>query len=141
MECYGFDNAEVVERALHQAFKKDRVQGEWFVLNNTQAEEVFSKTCVMLGGVVGIVEDKSDPEEVEEAEAALEPVEGGKWDYRAMFADGWRMEKQTNGRNVGGGCKYWGWRRGSKNPKEYLYGGTLASLPYPIEKMREIFDK
>ena len=140
MECYGYENAEVVERALHQAFKKQRIQGEWFILDNIQATETLPEICVMLGGTVGIVEDKSEPDEVEEAEEMAIPTDGGKFDYAAMFADGWRMEKQTNGRKVGEGCRYWGWRRGSKNPKEYIYGGTLASLPYPIEEMRKIFD-
>ena len=132
MECYGYENAEVVERALHQAFKKQRIQGEWFVLDYIQATETFSKTCVMLGGTVGIVEDKSEPNEVEEAEEMAIPTNGGKWDYESMFSDGWRMEVRQS--------FYWAWtRRKPGEDRGYIYGGKISDLPHTIEEMRKMY--
>lgn len=137
MECYGYENAEVVERALHQAFKSQRVQGEWFELNYIQATEDFSKICTMLGGTVGIVDDKSEPDEVEEAEEMAIPSDGGKWDYAAMFADGWRMEPSSSGGKNG---VYWAWRsRGKDKDRKYIYGGRIVDLPFTMEEMRKRF--
>jgi hypothetical protein len=136
---YEFDNAEVVEKAIHQRYKENRNRGEWFRLSYGDLENIH-EICIKLGGSAYEYFGKEvSDESMEEAESVSEQVDGAKWDFAQMFADGWRMEKQTNGRNVGGECKYWGWRRGSKNPKGYIYGGTLASLPHPIEEMRRIY--
>lgn len=135
VQCYEFHNAQTVEGALHQKFGDVRMRGEWFRLKENQVIE-FGNICSMLGGLA-YRPDNVSLEDIEDAEEEIEkPVDGGKWDYKAMFADGWRMEKQTNGRHVGEGCRYWAWRRGSKNPKEYIYGGSLSNLPCPIEEMR-----
>lgn len=134
VDAYGFDNAEIVERAIHQAWKKERIRGEWFRLSPVQAEEDFSEICRVLGGDVYIPLNESAPDsDVEDAENILTPSEGGKWDFAAMFADGWRMAA-TDGR-----CRYWCWRKRLNGGDELIYGGTISSLPYPLEEMRRVF--
>lgn len=136
---YEFDNAEYVERALHQRYQDARQRGEWFSLSYQDTVDIHN-VCLMLGGRAFEYTGRTATEEViEEAERIAEPTEGGKWDYAAMFADGWRMEKTTNGRHIGGGSKYWCWRKGSGFAKKYIYGGALSELPRSIEEMRQIY--
>lgn len=141
MECYGFDNAEIAERAIHQAFTKERVRGEWFELGFADVRK-FTEICGLLGGqfqTLNANEIYATAEEVEEAEEVQKEVFDNldKWDFAAMFADGWRMEKTTNGRHVGEGSRYWCWRKGTGNKgKKYIYGGVLSKLPHPIEEMK-----
>ncbi len=46
---YGFENAEAIERSLHQRFRHKRVRGEWFVLSENEIE-VLKSVCELLGG-------------------------------------------------------------------------------------------
>lgn len=132
---YKFDNADIVERAIHQKLKSKRVRGEWFELSYDDTVELH-KLCLMLGGSAFEYNGGNpDEEAIEEAEAITESVDGAKWDYAAMFADGWRMERSNSKSKK----EYWCWRRGSQN-REYLYGGRLIDLPFPIEQMRLNFD-
>lgn len=129
VQCYEFQNAQIVEGALHQKFGGVRMRGEWFRLNENHLSE-FGNICLMLGGIAyksyGV--NQSD---IEDAEEMAQPVDGGKWDYAAMFADGWNIAVQ------GRGGKYWNWRRYGN--RETIYGGTLSYLPYPLEEMRRIY--
>lgn len=131
-ECYSFDNAEIAEKAIHQAWKKERVRGEWFELLGDGVNR-FQTICSLLGGQVFVPESyDANDEAVEVAEEMSEPVGDIKFDYSAMFAVGRRMAEQ------GRDSKYWNWRRGSVN-RETIYGGRITDLPYPIEEMRRIY--
>ena len=136
VSCYGFQNAEIVERAIHQRFDGERQRGEWFRLTGQNITE-FDDLCGLLGGQV-VREDRAVSEaDIEEAEELAQPVDGGKWDYAAMFADGWRMEPVNSHGERG---KYWAWRRRDSG-REYLYGGTISILPLgSLEEMRRRFD-
>jgi hypothetical protein len=131
--CYEFPNAQAVETALHQRFSKERVRNEWFELTNADLED-FENICTLLGGMPFVPESEvSSFDDVDEAEEIQETVfSGDKFDYAAMFADGWRMAEQ------GRGSKYWNWRRGSTN-RETVYGGRIVDLPHSIEDMRRIY--
>jgi len=132
LAAYGFDNGEPVERALHQRFANNRKRGEWFQLFSKDIE-TFHQICQLLEGRTVPVVPTVEEYDIEETEVLAEPTDGGKWDYAAMFADGWRMELANDGtRN-----RYWVWRKGGKSVgRRYIYGGTIASLPYPIEEVR-----
>lgn len=136
MECYEFGNSEIAERAIHQAYAKDRFRGEWFKLGFSAVEK-FRKLCDMLGGTPYVLHGDVTPtiEEVEEAEEIQKEVFDNldKWDYEKMFADGWRIEKTGKG-------KYWQWRERKHNGKT-IYGGSVASLPFTIEGMRLKYEK
>jgi len=139
VSCYGFEDAGVVEKSLHQAYKEERLQGEWFELNHEQIEE-FETICTLLKGQPSVLDDHAAVDEIDEAEEMQSMMaEGGKFDYSAMFADGWRMEKSTS-KGVNG--RYWCWRKGSEVVgRKYIYGGLIDELPHSLEDMRKIFDK
>jgi hypothetical protein len=136
LAVYGFANAEPVEHAIHQRFANARVRGEWFELGENDVLAV-KNICDLLGGQSANAGMPTlEEEDVEEAEIAQETANSGaKWDYAAMFADGWRMERQSA---KGVNDRYWCWRRGGYGPgeRQYIYGGRIADLPYPIEEMR-----
>jgi hypothetical protein len=132
--CWMFPNAEVVERVLHMKFEGSRMVGEWFQLNEDQLVQL-ARICEMLDGKFVNIDNHVTQDEIEEAEEIQEQVlsQLDKWDFAAMFADGWRIEKQDS-RGL-----YWNWRRGSKN-KEAIYGGRIEDLPSPdLEEMRRIY--
>lgn len=137
-ECYQFDNAEIVERAIHQAWKKERVRGEWFELGGDGVEK-FQEVCQALGGDV-YVPESYDPDDsmVEEAEEMQEGLnDGARWDFTQMFKDGWRIEKSTS---KGVNNRYWCWRKGAESiGRKYIYGGVIDALPYPIDEMKKRF--
>ena len=77
MAVYGYVNAELVERAVHQRFVNLRVRGEWFGLNENDLDD-FHAVCVALGGIYGkplptVVDDEI--EEAEEIQNSLEYFE------------------------------------------------------------------
>lgn len=132
LTIYGFDNAEVVERAIHQKYKNIRQRGEWFSLGYEELTEIH-KICLLLGGSAYEYRGETPTQEtIEDAEEAHAVFEGDKFDYAMMFRDGWRMAEQ------GRGSKYWNWRRGSTN-RETIYGGLISNLPYSIENMRRVY--
>jgi hypothetical protein len=104
-DCYGFENIEVVERAIHHAFRGQRERGEWFRLGFSERRK-FLMLCSLLDGTRWMA-DKSRLEEAKEAEASIDTVDGAKYDYAAMFAEGWRIERS----NSKGKRDYWVWRR------------------------------
>lgn len=129
---YGFDNAEIVERSIHQKYKNKRNRGEWFSLDYDDLNDIH-RICLMLGGSAFDYQNELTEEIIEDAEESH--AVGDKFDYAMMFRDGWRMAEQDSR------AKYWNWRRGSGDKRETIYGGTVASLPYPIEEMRTRYGK
>jgi hypothetical protein len=135
---YGYDNAEIVERAIHQRFANSRKRGEWFELSLGDIGEL-AEICQLLGGKIDtLVVPTVNETEIEEAEVLAEPTDGAKWDYAAMFADGWRMEMANS--------KGWRWRNTKpqngtplNSSKIFIYGGLIKDLPQPIEEMNRIY--
>ena len=136
LAVYGYENANAVEAAIHQRYSDVRQRGEWFGLDDHDVID-FEQICQLLGGIKeGAKELPTVAEdEIEEAEVLAEPTDGGKWDYAAMFADGWCMEYG----NSRGHKDYWQWRKRRVDSKGYIYGGRLADLPYSIENMRRVY--
>lgn len=137
VSCYEFPNVQAVETVLHQKFNSFRKLGEWFHFYSKEVKQ-FDEICEMLGGVRyspnSVISDQSEVEEAEEIqETAM--TEGAKFDYAQMFADGWRMETV----NENGKKRNWVWRRGNDTSRKTMYGGSMNSLPYPIEEMRRIY--
>lgn len=132
--CFQFPNAAIVEKVLHQKFARVRKLGEWFELGSREVYE-FVSVCEILDGVRSeFTNELVNPVEIEEAEQVQETNNvGAKWDYAAMFADGWRMNVQDSRR------LYWNWRKGSEGNSQTIYGGAIADLPYSIEDMRRIY--
>jgi hypothetical protein len=132
--CYEFPNAQAVETVLHQKYSSARTLGEWFKLSDWQLQE-FDKICEMLGGVrYSRSVQNVTLDEIDDADELAEPTDGVKFDYAAMFADGWRMDAQDS-RGL-----YWNWRKGSGDLRQTIYGGVIKELPYPsIEEMRRVF--
>ena len=138
-EVYGFENAEIAERAIHQAWKEHRVRGEWFDLKvaDDAVVEIFQQTCDYLGGKRYVPDSYETTDvDVEDAENALEHHDGGRWDYSAMFADGWRMEP-TQSKGING--VYWAWRKSENGKRPYIYGGRVSDLPHPMSEMKNRF--
>jgi hypothetical protein len=132
-DCYSFPSAEAVERVLHMKIEGVRMIGEWFRLDSSQLHN-FGVICGMLDGKHVDIDNHVTQDEIEEAEEIQEAVlDDGEWDYAAMFSDGWRIEIRERG-------KYWQWRERRRNGKT-IYGGTVASLPHPIDQMREMYDR
>jgi hypothetical protein len=136
VRVFGYINAEIVERVIHQRFTSKRTRGEWFELDEEDLR-VFESINSALNGWSEPLPGPVEEEEIEEAEELSEPTDGGKWDYAAMFADGWRMEKSTS---KGVSDRYWCWRKGGEQVgRKYIYGGLISNLPHPIEEMRRIY--
>lgn len=136
VQCvYKFENADPVERALHQRYKDNRVRGEWFELSYEDQQNIH-RVCLALGGSAFEYDSNVTEDELEDAELSYDLPDGGKWDFRAMFADGWRMET-TSSRGKNG--VYWAWRRTGVSGRPYIYGGKISDLPYPMEEMRNMF--
>lgn len=69
---YEFQNAEVVERSIHQRFSDKRKRGEWFDLNLEDLRDV-GNICLMLGGKArDYAGDEATEESIEEAEESCE---------------------------------------------------------------------
>lgn len=132
---YEFDNAEVVERSLHQCFKDKRQRGEWFELSYDDTVKIH-RICLDLGASAREYTARyADESELEEAEEMQELPEGAKFDYAAMFADGWFIEKGNPRKGD------WRWRKNKHTSSEkYIYGGLIKDLPYPdLETMRRVY--
>ena len=98
---YAFENAEVVERAIHQRYKETRQRGEWFSLDYDALKNIHS-ICLMLGGRAFEYTGASATDEViertekmiEESEW-LELVKVKKWTYvRLMRWDAVNNKKE-----------------------------------------------
>ena len=127
---YQFENAEVVERAIHQKYKTKRVRGEWFNLDYDDQKDIH-KICLMLGAnAYEYTGENPTDETIADAENVAELPEGGKWDYAAMFAEGWKIGVQDS-RGV-----YWNWKKTIEGGRKTIYGGCVSELPYTMDEMR-----
>jgi hypothetical protein len=132
LAAYGFENANPIEIALHQRFSNNRKKGEWFSLDNYDLD-LLANVCMSLGGLPTTLPTNIQTD-LDEDELLAMPTEGIKFDFAAMFADGWIMDVAGNGR---GRYEYWCWRKRRSNEKGYIYGGRIADLPYPnLDEMR-----
>ena len=137
--CYEFPNSQAVEAALHQKFVYVRKRGEWFQLTNSDLE-TFRQICTLLGGIPFVPNSEvSNPEGIEEMQEAM-MTDGAKFDYAAMFADGWRIEPFGKEAGKNGKGIYWGWRKRTKDEDKYIYGGAISTLPYLIEEMKKRYN-
>lgn len=85
---YAFDNAEVVERALHQRFKEQRTRGEWFELSYEDQKTIHS-ICLSLGGsAYEYTGKKANNKTIAEAEEMIEAF---------VDSPNFRIEKRTDG--------------------------------------------
>ena len=57
LAAYAFNNAQVVEQALHQRFEPSLVRGEWFSFTEQDILD-FHILCQNLGGVLSTVENE-----------------------------------------------------------------------------------
>lgn len=144
---YEFENAEIVERAIHQKLKDKRIRGEWFELSYDETIELH-KICLILGGsAFEYAGENPNEESIEEAEEIQEDVleNFDKWNFSAMFEDGWQMEyfsgrrKLSNGEVVKTEHKYWMWMKFSNGKRQRIYGGNINTLPHSVEEMRLVF--
>lgn len=130
MECYEFENAEIAERAIHQAYSKHRIRGEWFRLG-FGAVEKFQTLCELLGGNV-FVPNKYEltPDAAEEAESIQETQD------ILLGSINWRLDRRN-------GSGYAIFKRGGK--KEYLgYVGqqNLKDWEHPtVEEIEAVIEK
>lgn len=69
--CFGFENAEHVERAIHQKFDRLRERGEWYKLTASDVD-IFRQIAEILGGEPYSGFDKVTPDDVLEAEEEQE---------------------------------------------------------------------
>jgi len=126
---YEFENAEIVERALHQKFRSRNKRGEWFDLDNEAIGDLKS-LCAMLDGIEKHVKSNkvSDEDElmIEEVESINNPIFDEK-DFESMIADGWRCEIHGRGR-------FWMWRKSINGRRISRYGGMFSTLPDDYKK-------
>ena len=116
--CWEFSNAEPVERALHQAFEKSRMLGEWFLLSDPELEK-FGAVCAMLGGVrIEIIQPVSD-DEIEEAEEEIQYLPTVEDVKRIMQDSNYRLEYRYNDFGLRG----FAWRLRNTNKPCVLYVG------------------
>lgn len=120
IDIFEFPNASCVESALHQKFESKVIRGEWFELCPDDLVDIH-QICKALGGVAL----KTGGEDVYKTKKDINAQA-----YKTMFERGWRMSTSDS---TG---KYWCWRRGSGENREYLHGGVIASLPLSMDEMR-----
>ena len=80
--CYEFNNAEVVERALHEKYSGRRMRGEWFDLSQRDIRQLET-ICKLMNGKLVEIKNTADEKEVAVAEKEQE-----------IFAD-YRIEKRV----------------------------------------------
>jgi hypothetical protein len=114
--CFGFNNAEVVEKSLHQRFELSRRIGEWFLLADSEIE-MFFDLCKNLGGrefnFNGV---STTQDEVEEAEEVQESDDGANFN---MEDARYRVETRRDSNN--GNLRGFAWReRGGRKLVKYI---------------------
>jgi T5orf172 domain. len=67
LAVYGFENAQVIEAALHQRFSNGRIRGEWFSLSEEDVK-IFHVLCEGLGGLAIPVNPTVEETEMENSE-------------------------------------------------------------------------
>jgi hypothetical protein len=90
LAVYGFDNAEPIERALHQKFSSKRERGEWFFFGSSETKslEDFHTACRILGGIANTADELPIVEDREIAEAEQE--------QELLSSIGWRLEVRND---------------------------------------------
>jgi hypothetical protein len=133
--CFGFPNAAVVEKALHQSFAGVRKIGECFASGEDDIQR-FITICRLLSGVeMPFGSELVNIADIESAEEAQEVVLDTPrvWDFASLFADGWSL-LTTDSRK-----RYWCWRKRKNGEDKVIYGGVVHKLPYPIDVLRQKF--
>lgn len=109
ISCYGFEDASMVEKSLHQAYKSQRLQGEWFELNTVQVGQ-FETICDLLGGRPAFFDGNATDDEIEEEDDVL-------------LDDGLRIEKRYS---ASGELRGYAFREKNKNRRlvKFVRRGT-----------------
>jgi hypothetical protein len=128
---YEFENAEPVERAIHQRYKSVRQRGEWFTLGYDDLKNIHN-ICLSLGGSAYEYSGKQATDDsIEEAEEAGEyspTIEDVK---RIMNDPNYRLEYRYG--NIG--LRGFAWRLRSGNKECPLYIGKSSPI---FEQVRKI---
>lgn len=134
---YEFENADVVERVLHQKYKNCRVRGEWFDLSRGDISDIHAICLILDGSPFKYSGESVSDDAVKGAEEYSKQLDVARFDYAAMFSAGWSMYPSNSKSKK----DYWVWRkRISGEPHGYLYGGRIVDLPYPdLEAMRRVY--
>jgi Meiotically Up-regulated Gene 113 (MUG113) protein len=128
LACYSYENAEVVERSIHQRFAEKRARGEWFALGEQDLSE-FHQICLLLGGIPSAVSPTAEEEEVEEAEQLQETDD-------ILGGIKWRLERR-NDRNPPGFAIFQ--RGGDKVYLGYVGKTSLKDPEHPtIEEIEAV---
>lgn len=114
--CFGFSNAEVVEKAIHQKFFVKRKSGEWFLLTQADVDD-FKTICYMLGGSTEIVDANVTDSELEEAEEIGEITLGADF---LPDEEKYRVERRYDSE---GGLRGYAWRERSASRRAVAYLG------------------
>ena len=126
---YKYENAEFVERAIHQRFSLRRVRGEWFKLDADDLKD-FHDICALLGGEQSLMPVK----QIEENDIA-EAEENQETDEMLVGGISWRLEKR-NDRNPHGFVIFK--RGGVKEYLGYINSKTLADPLHPtVEEVED----
>src|SRR5258706_1201450 len=101
---YAFDNAEIVERSIHQRYKEIRQRGEWFNLDYEALKNIHS-ICLALGGrAFEYTGENATEEKTEEAEKAsewIELIKVNSWYYLRIMRWDSESQKKVYVRNIG----------------------------------------
>jgi len=128
---YGFDNAEIVERAIHQKFGKQRGLGEWFSLTQDQITD-FEKICIALGGQQenGVLSvDSADLEEAEDVSEYLATIEDVK---KIMCDPNYRVESRHD---ESGKVRGFAWRSRTGARSSPLFVGKSNPIFEEVKKL------
>lgn len=140
VSCYGFQNAEIVERAIHQRFAGERQRGEWFRLTGQNIAE-FDDLCGLLGGVAVREDGHVSEADIEDAEREQT---GGNWyelvkvkDWYYLREMGWDScaKKKIYIRNIGSleDCKL--------NPEYSEIALRLESIKFDGKNVTQLTEK
>lgn len=102
LAVYGYDNAEFVERAVHQRFALKRTRGEWFELSSDEIN-IFRNVCESLGGFVpDSLATGASEYEIEEAENLDVSLENVRTELRMLNGEprGVVLVSRDSDRNV-----------------------------------------
>ena len=130
---YDFENAEVVERAIHQKYKNLRQRGEWFSLSYNDLSDIH-KICFMLGASAHEYTGESLTEEtIEDAEdsGSFQPTIE---DVKRIMSDGkYNLEPRYDLNGIRG----YFWRSRRAGIDSTLYVGKRNPIFAEVKKMVE----
>jgi hypothetical protein len=129
LAVYTFENAELVERAIHQRFAIKRRRGEWFELSDNELQ-LFKQICQLLGGQAASYMPTIEEHEIEEADQMQEIL---------LDSIEWRLERRHD-RNPPGYAIFQ--RGGEKKYLGYLGKRNLKDPEHPtIEEVQAVIGK